>query len=220
MKTVIYLLGSALLSLSTLTAQTQETWTLNDGRTFEGQVKLVTPGTVIFTRSSGPDVPLEITQLTDASRKRLIEVLGLNAPSAPMPTPTAAMTGTATGTKPSDAAGTTPAAATGTKPTMPRNSGAIDATDISMIDSQFGQKATVIGKVKEVVTLGSTGHKRINFENTGFNVFINKRNLEKSSDWKLDDLAGKTVQIEAEVTKYQEQVQMQLTEPSQIKVVN
>ncbi len=204
MKTVIYLLGSAFLSLSSLTAQTQETWTLNDGRTFEGQVKLVTPGTVIFTRSSGPDVPLEITKLTDASRKRLIEVLGLNAPAAPAPTPTAS----------------TPAAATGTKPTMVRNSGAIDATDISMIDSQFGQKATVIGQVKEVVTLGSTGHKRINFENTGFNVFINKRNLEKSSDWKLDDLAGKTVQIEAEVTKYQEQVQMQLTEPSQIKVVN
>ena len=204
MKTVIYLLGSALLSLSTLTAQTQETWTLNDGRTFEGQVKLVTPGTVIFTRSSGPDVPLEITKLTDASRKRLIEVLGLNAPAAPAPTPTTS----------------TPAAATGTKPTMVRNSGAIDATDISMIDSQFGQKATVIGLVKEVVTLGSTGHKRINFENTGFNVFINKRNLEKSSDWKLDDLAGKTVQIEAEVTKYQVQVQMQLTEPSQIKVVN
>ncbi len=203
MKTVIYLLGSALLSLSSLTAQTQETWTLNDGRTFEGQVKLVTPGTVIFTRSSGPDVPLEITKLADVSRKRLIEVLGLNAPSAPAPTPTAS----------------TPAAATGTKPTMVRNSGAIDATDISMIDSQFGQKATVIGQVKEVVTLGSTGHKRINFENTGFNVFINKRNLEKSSDWKLDDLAGKTVQIEAEVTKYQEQVQMQLTEPSQIKVV-
>ena len=212
MKTVIYLLGSALLSLSSLNAQTQETWTLNDGRTFEGQVKLVTPGTVIFTRSSGPDVPLEITKLTDASRKRLIEVLGLNAPSAPAPTPTASTPAAATGTKPSDAAGT--------KPTMVRNSGAIDATDISMIDSQFGQKATVIGQVKEVVTLGSTGHKRINFENTGFNVFINKRNLEKSSDWKLDDLAGKTVQIEGEVTKYQEQVQMQLTEPSQIKVVN
>lgn len=208
MKTVNFLLCSAFLSLSSLTAQTQETWTLNDGRTFEGQVKLVTPGTVIFTRSSGPDVPLEITKLSDASRKRLIEVLGLNAPSAPAPTPTA-----------STPAATPSSAATGTKPSMVRNSGAIDATDISMIDSQFGQKATVIGQVKEVVTLGSTGHKRINFENTGFNVFINKRNLEKSSDWKLDDLAGKTVQIEGEVTKYQEQVQMQLAEPSQIKVV-
>ncbi len=203
MKTLITLFGVGLMGLSGLSAQTAETWTLADGRSFEGSVKSVTPGMVLFSRPGAADAPLEIAKLSEASRKHLIEVLGLSlTAAAPALAPAPVISPQAT-----------------TMPAATRSSGAIDATDISMIDSRFGLTAAVVGQVKEVVTLGSTGHKRINFEGTGFNVFINKRNLDKSSEWKLDGLAGKTVQIEGEVTKYQEQVQIQITAPSQIGLI-
>ncbi len=195
---MIKVLGIALLGLSSLSAQTTETWSLADGRTFEGKVRSVTPGVVYFSHPSGPDASLEINKLSEASRKRLIETLGLNTSASPK---------------------SGPAPAAGAVHLVARNSGAIDSTDTAMLESQFGKKATVNGKVAEVITLGTTGHKRINFEGTGFNVFINKRVLEKNSRWNLNTLTGKTVQIRGEITKYQDQLQVQITDPSQIGAV-
>ncbi len=195
---MIKVLGTALLSLSSLSAQTADTWFLADGKTFEGQVRSVTPGVVLFSRPSGPDASVEINKLSEASRKRLIEILGLNTSATPK---------------------SATAPAVGTVPFVTRNSGAIDSTDTGMLESQFGKKATVIGKVAEVITLGTTGHKRINFEGTEFNIFINKRVLEKNSNWNLNTLTGKTVQIRGEIAKYQNQLQIQITDPSQIGAV-
>lgn len=72
-----------LLSTICLQSQTLEKWTLTDGRSFEGHVKSVTPGMVIFARASGPDAPLEIAQLSELSQRRLMVVLGLTLPTTP-----------------------------------------------------------------------------------------------------------------------------------------
>ncbi len=205
MKTTFALLFSVALFLSVAKAQTAETWTRSNGESFEGYVKLVTPGTVIFTLPTGTDLPLEISKLSSASRKRLIAVLGLNAQATPQPAKPVAKA-------------PLPTAPTNL-PAIARAANAIDVTDIAMIDSQFGLKATVIGKVIEISSLGSTGHKRINFEGTDFYVFINKRQLESSTDWKLDGLAGRTIQVTGEITKFKDVLQIQIQEPRQIGLI-
>jgi hypothetical protein len=48
MKTMIKVLGTWLLSLSGLAAQTAETWFLADGKTFEGQVRSGQSPRVLF----------------------------------------------------------------------------------------------------------------------------------------------------------------------------
>ena len=96
---------------------------------------------------------------------------------------------------------------------------AMDATQVDLIDSQYGLTGKVVGVVKEVITLGKTGHKKLSFEGTDFNVFISRRFLENSNEWKLDGLAGKTVQITGEIAKYQEVVQIAAKEPAQIQVL-
>lgn len=205
MKQVLRHFTLGLLGTLCLNAQTLETWTLADGRSFEGQVKSVTPGIVIFARAAGPEAPLEISKLSEASQRRLIEVLGLSppqAPSAPAPVP----------------APTTPTTAAPMN-TAARNPGAIDATDLSMIDSKFGLRSTVIGKISKVSTLGSTGHKKISFENSAFYLFINKRVLEANPEWKPDAMAGKLIQAEGEIAKYQDQLQIQIAAPTQIRMV-
>ncbi len=93
----------------------------------------------------------------------------------------------------------------------------MDAIQVDLIDSQYGLTGKVVGVVKEVLTLGKTGHIKLTFEGTDFNVFISRRFLEKSGDWNLDGLAGKTVQITGEITRYQEVVQIAAKEPSQIQ---
>lgn len=95
----------------------------------------------------------------------------------------------------------------------------MDATQVDLIDSQYGLTAKVVGVVKEVITLGKTGHKKVSFEGTDFNVFISKRFLENGGEWKLDGLAGKIVQITGEVAKYQEVVQIAVKESAQIQVL-
>ena len=104
--------------------------------------------------------------------------------------------------------------------TVARNPGAIDATDISMIDSKFGLRSTVIGKISKITTLGSTGHKKINFENSEFYLFINKRIFEANPEWKLETLADKRIQVEGEIAKYQDQLQIQISTPTQINIVD
>ena len=195
-----------LLSTICLQSQTLEKWTLTDGRSFEGQVKSVTPGMVIFARASGPDAPLEIAQLSELSQRRLIVVLGLTlttTPNTAIPPP----------------APTAPPPSAPPMNTTVRDPGAIDATDISMIDSKFGLRCMVIGKISKITTLGGTGHKKINFENSEFYLFINKRILEANPEWKPETMANKRIQVEGEVAKYQDQLQIQITAPNQINVV-
>lgn len=204
----IHLILVVFSSLS-LQAQVPEKWTLTDGRSFEGQVKSVTPGMVIFARSAGPDASLEISKLSEASQRRLIEVLGLAPP----------------------AAATTPAPASAAAPVMPpplapapmntaaRNPGAIDATDLAMIDSKFGLRSIVIGKISNIATLGSTGHKKVSFQNSEFYLFINKRILDTNPEWKPDAMIGKLVQTEGEIARYQDQLQIQISTPTQIGVI-
>jgi len=219
MKTRLRHLVIALLSLTTC-AQA-DTWVLTDGTSFEAQVKGVMPGTAIFTFTSGQEQRMEISKLSDDSRKKLAEVLGLAvaAPAAP-PAPSTSTAAPAT-PAPAMPPATPPAAGAtaGTMQTVARDPGAMDATDVNMLDSQFGKRATVIGKVKTVITLGSSGHKKLTFEGSDFTVFISKRSLDQSTDWHLDDLGGKTVQVTGEITKFQEQLQISPREPAQLGVV-
>lgn len=207
MKHTLLYLSVYLLSALSLQAQTLEKWTLTDGRSFEGQVKSVTPGMVTFARASGPDAPLEISKLSEASQKRLIEVLGLTPPVAPI----------AAISPPDQPA---PALTAAPMNTVARNPGAIDATDIAIIDSKFGLRSTVIGKISKIATLGSTGHKKINFENSEFYLFINKRVLDANPEWKPEAMADKRIQVEGEIAKYQDQLQIQISAPTQINIVD
>jgi hypothetical protein len=207
MKHTLLYLSVYLLSAVSLQAQTLERWTLTDGRSFEGQVKSVTPGMVTFVRASGPDAPLEISKLSEASQKRLIEVLGLTPPATPI----------AATSPPAQPA---PVLTAAPMNTAARNPGAIDATDIAVIDSKFGLRSTVIGKISKITTLGSTGHKKINFENSEFYLFINKRVLDANPEWRPEAIAGKRIQVEGEIAKYQDQLQIQISAPTQINIVD
>lgn len=204
-------------------AQALDTWVLADGRMFEATVKQVVPGTVLFTLRTGADQPLEITKLSERSRTQLVDVLGLGSvpvtpvapvavaapapPPAPPPPPPAAMP-----------AETPAATASVPMASVARDPSAIDATDTGSLEANFGLTATVIGKVKKVVTLGSSGHKLLEFEDTDFNVFVNKRQAELPG-WGFDSLVGKQVQAKGKIGKYNEKLQIQLFEPSQMGVV-
>lgn len=200
-----------------------ETWVLADGRLFEADVKQVVPGIVLFTLRTGTDQPLEINKLSDRSRKRLAEVLGLGGaavepvaiapaaiePAVPAVTPAAV-----------PAPAMQPVAAA---PAMPltvvaRDPGAVDATDVGSLEANIGLTATVIGKVKKIVTLGSSGHKLLEFEDTDFNFFVNKRQAELPG-WNFDALVGKLVQGKGKIGKYNEKLQVQLYDPAQLGVV-
>jgi len=206
MKQALLNLFINLLSSLSLQSQIPERWTLTDGRTFEGQVKSVTPGLVIFARAGGPDASLEISKLSEVSQRRLMVVLGLTLPTTSntttQPIAPAAMSLNAFPLR-----------------TSARDPGAIDATDISMIDSKFGLPCVVIGKTSSIATLGNTGHKKINFENSDFYLFINKRVLETHPEWKPETMTNKKIQVKGEVAKYQNQLQIQITSPTQISVI-
>jgi len=191
---------------------------------FEADVKQMTPGTVLFTLRTGVDQPLEITKLSERSRKQLIEVIGLgNTPVTPV-APISAATAAPAPSQPSTAmpaAAPTPPPAPATAAPMTsvaRDPGAVDATDTGSLEANFGLTATVIGKVKKVVTMGSTGHKLLEFEDTDFNIFINKRQLE-TPGWNFDGLEGKLVQAKGKIGKYNEKLQIQLYESSQMGIV-
>ncbi len=190
-----------------------ETWELADGRMFEAKVKQMIPGTVLFTLRTGTDQSLEITKLSESSRKRLVEVLGLShsvavvTPSAavvpiPQPTTTPAM----------QAVPEVPVA------TVTRDPAAVDATDSGSLEANFGLTVVVIGKVKNVSTLGSSGHKLIEFEDSEFRVFVNKRQAELPG-WNFESLLGKTLQVKGKIAKYNEKLQVQLYEPTQLGAV-
>jgi hypothetical protein len=210
-------LAALCLTLGTLSAQTIDTWVTSQGAMFEASVKTVVPGQVTFILKDGREQPVPLANLSDRSRAKLIESLGLG--TAPVPVPVAATTPT-----PAAPAATTPATpttpttapATMTPATAPVAGAAIEATDIAQINALIGQDSSVVGTVTEVVTLGAAGHKLIKFDGTTFNIFISKQMLEKSTDWILDDLPGKRLQVTGKLESYRDAPQIKGNTPSQL----
>lgn len=202
--------------------QTPDTWVMTDGRMFEAQVKSVAPpGVITFTLRNGTDQPLGVEKLSDRSKKRLAELLGLaGVPIAPV----AAVATTAPATSPGMAVPPPPPPPPAAAPApgmavVPRNSGATDATDMGALQAGLDKQLTVIGKVAKVDTLGRSGHKLVGFEGSEFSLFVNKRQLDQSADWNLEGLVGKTVQVTGKVTQYNGKLQIQAFEPAQVGVV-
>ncbi len=221
--TVVAAAAFAATGFGSATAHAADTWVLADGRMFEAKVKAVAPpGVITFTLSNGSDQPLEIGKLSERSKKHLAESLGMTlvpvTPPPPVPLAAAPPPAPMVPTPPPAPAPALPPAA-GTMALVPRDQGAVDATDTGSLEANMGQTATIIGKVKEVDTMGSTGHKLITFEGTDFNVFVSKRQLDQSADWHLESTVGKTVQVKGKIAKYKEKLQIQAFEPAQIGIV-
>jgi hypothetical protein len=213
-------LAALCLTLGTLSAQTIDTWVTSQGAMFEASVKTVVPGQVTFILKDGREQPVPLANLSDRSRAKLIESLGLG--TAPAPAPVSAPTPTTASAPATPAAPTAPATtptaapAAMTPATAPVAGAAIEATDIAQINALIGQDATLVGTVTEVVTLGASGHKLIKFDGTTFNIFISKQMLEKSTDWILDDLPGKRLQVSGKLESYRDAPQIKGNTPSQL----
>lgn len=207
------------LTLGSISAQTIDTWVTSQGAMFEASVKTVVPGQVTFILKDGREQPVPLANLSDRSRAKLIESLGLGTAPAPV-----AATTPAPATTPAAPAASTPATPTTpttapaamTPATAPVAGAAIEATDIAQINALIGQDSTVVGTVTEVVTLGAAGHKLIKFDGTTFNIFISKQMLEKSTDWILDDLPGKRLQVTGKLESYRDAPQIKGNTPSQL----
>lgn len=208
-------LAALLLTLGSLSAQTIETWVTSQGAMFEASVKTVVPGQVTFILKDGREQPVPLANLSDRSRAKLIEFLGLGTAPAPVAATTPAPAAPPT-TTPATPATPTTAPAAMTPATAPVAGAAIEATDIAQINALIGQDSTVVGTVTEVVTLGASGHKLIKFDGTTFNIFISKQMLEKSTDWILDDLPGKRLQVSGKLESYRDAPQIKGNTPSQL----
>ena len=188
----------ALLFLgSAFAAPDWETWVRSDGTMFEARVHQVAPGAATFELRSGGEQTLAPAQLAERSRRRLAEVLGL-LPGTPQ------------------TVAATPSAAPAPSP-APAES--LDASDAGQLESRFGQHATVTGTVRRVATLGSSGHRLLEFEGEVFSVFIRRSDLEKHPDWPLDALTGRRVRVQGEIGKYRERLQIQVSEPASLKAL-
>jgi hypothetical protein len=175
------------LLVSPLAAADWETWVRLDGKTFEARVRQVAPGTAVFELRSGGEQRLAPAQLAERSRRRLAEVLGL-LPAAPTPQ---AISQTADGE-------------------------AIDASDTDSLEARLGQNAVVTGTVRRLATLGTSGHRLLEFEGGAFGVFIRRSDLEQHPNWPLDTLVGKRVRVQGEIASYREKLQIQVREPAQL----
>ena len=189
----------ALLFLGTaFAAPDWETWVRSDGTMFEARVRQVAPGAATFELRSGGEQTLAPTQLAERSRRRLAEVLGL------LPGTGKAVAATSSAVPPPS-----PAAAE-----------SLDASDAGMLESRFGQHATVTGTVRRVATLGSSGHRLLEFEGEAFSVFIRRSDLEKHPDWPLEALTGRRVRVQGEIGKYRERLQIQVSEPASLQALD
>lgn len=187
----------ALLFLSTaIAAPDWETWVRSDGTMFEARVRQVAPGAATFELRSGGEQTLAPAQLAERSRRRLAEVLGL-------------LPGTGR------AVAATPSAAPSPAPDE-----SLDASDAGQLESRFGQSATVTGTVRRVATLGSSGHRLLEFEGEVFSVFIRRSDVEKHPEWPLDALTGRRVRVQGEIGKYRERLQIQVSEPASLQALD
>lgn len=210
MQRSLLLLTVLLVSASALSAQTLDTWVTSQGAMFEASVKQVIPGQVTFVLKDGREQPVPLTDLSARSRAKLSEALGLGS------LPVAVAQAPAPPTPPNS-----PAPVTTTNPmaTVPVDGSAIDATDTAQLSARIGQPAIIVGTVKEVVTLGAAGHKLVKFDGSNFNLFISKQALDKSTDWVLDDLPGKRLQVSGKLESYRDDPQIRGNEPTQISRV-
>lgn len=200
-----------------LKGQTVDTWVTSQGAMFEASVKQVVPGQVTFVLKDGREQLVPLTDLSERSRAKLAEALGLGgtpvpvaqAPAAPAPSPA---------TAPAPAA-PAPTAMRSPADPVPVDGSAIDATDAAQISARIGQQAIIVGTVSEIVTLGGAGHKLIKFDGSEFNVFISKQVLGESTDWILDDLPGKRLQVSGKLETYRDAPQIRGTNPAQISRV-
>jgi hypothetical protein len=198
-------------------AQTVETWVTSKGAMFEASVQKVVPGTVVFVLKDGREQAVAVSELSDRSRVKVVELLGLGslqvaAVAAPaeaggqVATPGMAPAGGAPATVPSGPAMAVQAV----------DGAAVDLTDAAMVQSLVGKEATVVGTVSKVVVLGASGHRLVEFEGSNFNLFVSKQQIEQSSDWVLDDLPGKRLQVKGMVETYRDKPQIRGTDPAQI----
>jgi hypothetical protein len=119
------------LTLGTLSAQTIDTWVTSQGAMFEASVKTVVPGQVTFILKDGREQPVPLANLSDRSRAKLIESLGLG--TAPVPvaaatTPPPAATAATTPATPATPTTPTAAPAAMTPATAPVAGAAIEAS--------------------------------------------------------------------------------------------
>jgi len=175
----------------------EETWTLVDGTSIQGSFRGAMPGVILFSGKNGSDQRVPVSQLNQESKKRIAELIGLSASVAAPVT----------------------AAIASTLPMKARDAGAIDATDVNLIASKLGLKAVVIGVVKSVANLGTTGHKKLYFQDTEFEVFLPKGTLEQSPGLNLDGWEGKTVQITGTISKYADKLQISLRGQADLALV-
>jgi hypothetical protein len=218
-RSILFLLA---LSLPLPAQDTMDTWVMTDGRMFQAALLQASPGELTVRLSNGKEEVLFVSELSELSKKRAAERLGLGA---------AAVVAVAAATTPSKPAPSspetpsptpTPAPAPGgqamAQPTL--GEGELSMTDAAAIETAMGTEITAVGIVREVATLGSTGHKKILFQGTPVVVFIGKWHLEKSGDWKFDDLEGKTLRATGKVGKFNDEVQVQPISPSDLQAVS
>jgi len=204
-----------LFALFTMTrfvaGQSVETWVTSKGAMFEASVQKVVPGSVVFVLKDGREQAVPITELSERSRSKVVELLGFGS------TPVVAASAVAS------AAPTTAPAKAELAPIAPSvmdvqpvDGAAVDLSDAAMVESLVGKEAVVVGTVSKVVTLGASGHRLVEFEGSNFNLFVSKQQIEQSADWVLDDLPGKRLQVKGKVETYRDAPQIRGTDPAQI----
>jgi hypothetical protein len=210
-----FLIVSALLMMIRLTAgQSVETWVTSKGAMFEASVQKVVPGSVVFVLKDGREQAVPITDLSERSRSKVVELLGFGStPVTPAPAVTTAAPAAAPTAMPVPAPAPAPASVMQVQPV---DGAAVDLTDAAMVESLVGKDAVVVGTVAKVITLGASGHRLVEFEGSNFNLFISKQQIEQSADWVLDDLPGKRLQVKGKVETYRDAPQIRGTDPAQI----
>jgi hypothetical protein len=205
-----------LFALFTMTrfvvGQSIETWVTSKGAMFEASVQKVVPGSVVFVLKDGREQAVPITELSERSRSKVVELLGFGSTAV---TPVPAVATAAPAVAPTAMPDTAPAPASA-MPLQSVDGAAVDLTDAAMVESLVGKEAVVVGTVAKVVTLGASGHRLVEFEGSTFNLFVSKQQIEQSADWVLDDLPGKRLQVKGKVETYRDAPQIRGTDPAQI----
>lgn len=178
-----------------------DSWVMTDGRMFQAELIQAIPGQLKVRLADGKEETLELSELSALSKKRAAERLGLGGESVAEPESTT--------TSVKDAA----------MPTSATAEGPLNLQDDAAIKAAMDTEVTAVGTVKEVATLGSSGHKKIVFDGTAVVGFIGKWNLDKSGDWNLDGLEGKRLQIAGKVDEYNGELQVQVASPNDMRVV-